>query len=754
MTPVTFQDCAEKYNIMREKCSTMQYKNKRKTLAKYISISLITLSLSGIFSPHVLAEGNLRLEFDNTIHTIATTPNITINGDLLIEGTIPPFITEDGMTMVSVNDFFKTLGTDVAWNGDTGEVYILHDNHFIVIEAGNHIATVDSEEVYMDDHAKLVTNFSSGNGEEVLMVPLRFLLEILDLKHEWEDSTQSISVYSGDIEEQIYPNISTLELLAALEGSDALWSASMPEVLSLNDTDDFAYEEHPIAHITDTSMVKNKDGTVTVTIETDGKISDLNTSLWNGTLSIDLPRTETDVTKQIQLVENPFISGTRSSQFSVSPMISRFVFDLDNDQVNYGVQINEARNKVNITFGYKQLYDLQLEGTSYTDTLDITGNAHLQPNIRLDKNPDRLVLTFDHVRSDIEVLNAPVDGKYITSISADMVSEDTYEIILGLKDKVQFTLEEQDGNTVRLKLTSPTYTHFIYNSGSAPQLVLDKKDIGLRADHISITDNYEKRQATLTIQGDNLTDYFGDGAMFIGDEHLRNIFLYEDTSGYHMDLNTNGVKTYTITEDAEHVYVNLLTPEVEYEKVIVLDAGHGGSAPGVPIQPTGATNYTGYTEKYLNMDIVNRVIELLEKESHIKLYLTRDEDEYVSLSDRVEMSNNLNADLFISIHNNSFLNNNRVNGTQVHTFSGSPDMDKDIAAIFQDMLVSALGTRDRGVIKDELYVLKHNNIPAILIEVAFMSNPEDGAKLATEEFRQKAAEAIYLSILKYASQYE
>lgn len=179
------------------------------------------------------------------------------------------------------------------------------------------------------------------------------------------------------------------------------------------------------------------------------------------------------------------------------------------------------------------------------------------------------------------------------------------------------------------------------------------------------------------------------------------------------------------------------------KKVVVLDPGHGGKDPGAV--------FSGVYEKTLNLDIADRTAKLLEKKG-IKVYMTRENDEYLTLAERPAMAKSLNADLFISIHNNSMPAN--FKGSMVmynnKNDSGNKIRNSEIAQIIQDNLVADVKTGDIGArVRNDLAVLKGiGDTPAALIEVACMSDSSDLASLKKVNFRQKAAQSIADSIVE------
>ena len=179
-------------------------------------------------------------------------------------------------------------------------------------------------------------------------------------------------------------------------------------------------------------------------------------------------------------------------------------------------------------------------------------------------------------------------------------------------------------------------------------------------------------------------------------------------------------------------------------KLVVIDPGHGGSDPGA--------NVKGLLEKDIGLDISSRVDSIL-KSSGIPTYMTRTDDSTVDVMDRINAANEKNAALFVSIHSNWF-NDSSLNGTMT-LYCASDSLcagnltEIEYAQIIQGELMKVLETKDRGIInRPNLAVLRHANMPSVIVELGFLSNKGDAGLLASDNFRQKAAEAIAEGISK------
>ncbi|NLK74451.1 MAG: N-acetylmuramoyl-L-alanine amidase [Clostridiales bacterium] len=198
-------------------------------------------------------------------------------------------------------------------------------------------------------------------------------------------------------------------------------------------------------------------------------------------------------------------------------------------------------------------------------------------------------------------------------------------------------------------------------------------------------------------------------------------------------------------EDNAYYYIDLKKPEDVFDRIIVVDAGHGGKHSGA------ISKKQEIYEKYLNLKIVTYLKEYLDKEN-IKVYYTRLYDETVYLNPRVELANAVNCDFFISIHCNSSLSTS-PKGTEILYYDTYfKDISaKELANIFMEELLNQIPLNNRGLIKmqeDDIYILKKATVPSILIEVGYISNDSDLQFLIKDGNQKKVALGIYKGILK------
>lgn len=197
-------------------------------------------------------------------------------------------------------------------------------------------------------------------------------------------------------------------------------------------------------------------------------------------------------------------------------------------------------------------------------------------------------------------------------------------------------------------------------------------------------------------------------------------------------------------QDESYIYIDLRRPQDVYDKIVVIDAGHGGKDCGT------FSKDEQYYEKDMNLGMVLKLKEILDRED-IKVYYTRTSDETIFLNPRVNFANDVEADLFISIHCNS--NESAVpRGSEVlynEKQQGDGFTSKWLAEIALDEITQVTHKVNRGLVPgSEMVVVGKSKVPVVLIEVAFMSNQEDLNFLLKEENKIKIAESVHRVILR------
>ncbi len=283
-------------------------------------------------------------------------------------------------------------------------------------------------------------------------------------------------------------------------------------------------------------------------------------------------------------------------------------------------------------------------------------------------------------------------------------------------------------------------------------LVINKPEEGGTL-QISLEDLFMQRQIKVSISGledktitkQNVICEGSGGAplldVSVSYEYNPNTFLYTAV----LNIQLDDVYEYRLYEDSQSYYIGLRDLHEAYDKIIVVDAGHGGNDVGA------YTKDMVHFEKNINLSIQKYLKEMLDKED-IRVYYTRLEDEKVYLNPRLDLANAVDADMFISIHCNSSEYASPKGSEVLYSTKIKEDavISSDrLATVLLDELVQAVELDNRGIVNgDDIYIIGNSQVPVALVEVGFISNKEDLNFLQEEENQKKIAEGIYNGIMR------
>lgn len=227
------------------------------------------------------------------------------------------------------------------------------------------------------------------------------------------------------------------------------------------------------------------------------------------------------------------------------------------------------------------------------------------------------------------------------------------------------------------------------------------------------------------------------------EDQLLSLSVTEKDGYTEVELEFNSVYEIGAAEDEEFLYLSLVRPHEKYDKIIVIDPGHGGIDPG--------TSGGGVTEASINLAVAKYLKELLDEREDWKVYYTRLNNTLPDLSTRVEFANALHADMLISIHCN-YNPVSVVNGVEVlySKLQGAEDAFNSVvlAELCSKYVAEETGLKERPLVErsSNLHIIKYCKMPMALIEFGYMSNRKNLALITTEEAQRGCARAIYRAI--------
>lgn len=369
-------------------------------------------------------------------------------------------------------------------------------------------------------------------------------------------------------------------------------------------------------------------------------------------------------------------------------------------------------------------------------------------------NPNRIAVEFNNVKSDQKTIET--SSNQISGIDVETLSDNSTRIIINLNEMANFSVADlQDG--CKITIEKPINTNLSYEN-SYDRVYFSLKnlklaDVKAENNRSYIAERYkheydaENFKYTITIDAASSLS-LKDEVYNIDDSRVSTVEIFRDKETQDTKIIINAKQEFvyftSYNEKRMQSEIDLLTPAKEGETLVVIDAGHGGEDPGATAGKV--------KEKDLNLAIALKLEELLKK-NNIKTFMLRQDDTYVELYDRPYIANAMNATLFVSIHNNAFVDNPKVSGTETLYYpeaKGDPSFTgQKFAKLVQDALMSKLKSANRKTIeRPGLVVLKYTKMPAILAEIGFITNAAEVKNLTNPEYQQKAAEALDDAILK------
>ena len=274
------------------------------------------------------------------------------------------------------------------------------------------------------------------------------------------------------------------------------------------------------------------------------------------------------------------------------------------------------------------------------------------------------------------------------------------------------------------------------------------------------------------------------GEYYVPLDDLLTLLTQQTNTDYSMDYASMSISLGSVIQNIPIVETTDLNKEKKKWQfdTIIIDPGHGGKDPG-------SIGYKGTKEKDIVLDVSKRLARKIQKNLRVKTILTRDEDVFIRLQDRTKFANTNEGDLFISIHVNSneskkpygfetyllkpgrnqeainvALRENSVIELEGNKFekltdeqliqatiaqSGFVQYSEKFAALVQEEIDKRVQSRNRGVKQAGFYVLMGASMPNVLIELGYISNPNEEKKLNSSSYRDMLATSIYYAIVKY-----
>lgn len=688
---------------------------------------------SGKSSAFITSPLILNYDGKDVVYT-GTKGEVTVDGSKINVSDMPSIIINN-TAMLRAWKVFGTgpVGATYRFNKSTGVITLTKDENVITLKTGSKIADINGVTKTMDTAPVVVKN--KNNNTEYVMVPGSFIASYLGYNYNWNSSTKTSVITTKSEIEVPDPDPIPDSIAVSLGLAQNLLEpyTSLSNLTSLNEISEDKSSTVYIHNITK-EPVTTADREV-YAIRSNLPIGKTTATLSNQLLNIKINNAVTNVT-------NYTLSGSYAGVISSSNLFADSVNTTDisipliNSNTNYALTLSEDECTLYITLFSNYINSITAGSVSGKEYIEFKGLKDL--DVKLTDSGNYLTLEF------FNTINGTGDNQLATGLSAFLSLSATS----AYNNSALFVLEKSADATFRVTHEGSTYR---ITFTKPEDVKIDDYSIkfSIPSDvfysDITTEDRYYENKILIKIPGDQ-TAFYNDNPIQYANSVIRSISL-KYTNGYtHIIVTTTKLQGFKLSDLDDKVGVVLGNPRDIYKNIVVLDAGHGGTDPGATRPLNGKTIY----EKDLNFKIMYTLTQKYfnAPDSEIKAYYSRYNETKVDLYERAAFATKVGADLFISLHMNANTKTS-PNGTEIYyndkntSKTASGLNSKTLATLFLNSLTDALGTNKRYVSAQNYVVVREAKVPAILIELGFMSNTEDLKKLTNSNFQEKTAKTIY-----------
>ena len=447
---------------------------------------------------------------------------------------------------------------------------------------------------------------------------------------------------------------------------------------------------------------------------------------------LDFYGAKSSLPSEITKTNSDIVTGIRTATHENNgDSFTRVVFDLSGKK-DYEVTQSADKKNITISFGKTTVDKISAVHSQNKDIITIGGTGSYGASVAMTADPQKIIVTIPNCQSNLSDKINTDELQYVLDGKVDTSKGNTVELVLAVEDLVQYSYREETQNLI-LEIYPTTLKNMRYDK-NANVLYLDKKE-KIDTGSVKFEDHYLDGYFDVTLPGDYESDY-GYGTYDVKGTVVENIEVSTKGGNTTFRFKQNRISAYEVADEGDSYAIRVKNPKEVYDKVLLLDAGHGGKDPG--------TSGNGMQEKNLNLTIAQKIAQKLQG-SGIKVYMTRDSDVYPENSTRAKTANDI-ADLMVSIHMNS--GPETANGTetlyQVHANdNGARLTSKQLAEILQGKVVSATGNTNRGAkLWTDVLILNRTTVPAVIVEVIFITNTGDALKISNPAYQDQVAQAI------------
>ncbi len=683
---------------------------------------------------------------------------------------------EKDTAMIRAKKVFGTaMGCSYQYDSATKTLTLGKEDKMVTFTINSDTALVNGTKQALDVPARLVKN--GTNGVYYTMVPGRFTANALGFDYEWLSDSNTSVITTKTPEEGDAGNEPPEQPEEEEPGnnSNQTESPNTPDSVVLPDASLFQWT----ANSTYTEYLTEVQNQAAHVTEVTGRTQSGTSTAYSSLLSVEQGNELLYGSYDTYYLTSPDgffgVSGVISGQ-AVELMLADTISTNQTYSFQGGlatqavVEFQEAALSTKVTFSLAEhaFSDFTLTLSEDCKTLTIKFYQNCLTSIHGDRqNGDEILTLSGTGKIQAEILSDDSDGMILLQLTGvlDTLTDMDWTDTTGtgiLSNVVRLPINNNQMQLLIQRRSENEY--YLMETGNDIKLVVkgNRTDLGTYSlkipympgterEAITDSDHYMSRYFTITLPGDQMA-YLDSMPIVLSGSTVSDVQKKLNSAGNTViTVKTSKIQAYRLHYTSDAIMVEVDDPKNLYDKIVVLDAGHGGDDPG--------TIHNGVKEKDLSLQILyTRLKQYFEDSDDIKVYWTRKDDTFLELNDRAAYASKVGADLFISLHMDSF-STTKPNGISVYHSTQNKHINEGgltsvaLAQILQKNLVKGLGATDRKVKNNSYVVCKSNTVPAVLIELGFMSNPEEFKNLTSKSYQQKAAQILYESIVEVFEKY-
>ncbi|HKL79289.1 MAG TPA: N-acetylmuramoyl-L-alanine amidase [Mobilitalea sp.] len=742
-------------------------------------------TVSIVKNQEIKSISSLSLSYDNgkKFEYTGTQGSVVVDGTIIEPGNMPSIINNNTAMLRAKRVFADSdIGANYKYNKADKSITLSTNGRELVMKIASSVGYLNGKAIVLDRAPMIVTNFEAK--QSYVMVPGNITASSLGYDYTWDKQSKTSIIKTSSIIEE--PDTSGEDVNTAPELGDsgvnntglllqewiadeALIGKSIEQHI-LNQDASTTVDSGIIYSVTRDyiNSAKNAETYVIMATTPFGKI----TSSKNGDLiSINASnRQSIDYTFQVFGSMGNYVNTINMAN-NPAELYSSIDFSVLTDEFSYDLTLSEDKMSLYVTVYVNSLNAVLLGTNDSGDYLTLTGIDPLK--VEISEVNGMYYLDIPYTASGIGDQYTAIAGSKLLDTIYVFGSLNKTQIILGHINPCSYMISEEGNRyTILFNNTSSVETPTVPTIPGTPERpeipggtvdpavilpgdyeIMIPRPAGISREMISDEDHYYSNQFSIRIPGDFTSYLLYENQIIWSCPTINDVSVSLNSYGEtEIKVSTSRLQGYEFVMDENYIYINVGNPREIYPNIVVLDPGHGG--------PANGAQYFNTKEKNLNLKILYNIgINYFNSDtSRLKVYYTRMSDVDLSLKERAAYADKMGADLFVSLHMNASTAK-AANGTEVYYATNNNSMNsaglnsKAMATLFVNNITSAMGTYNRGAKAEKYTVVYRNTVPAVLIELGFMSNSKDFAKISDSIFQDNSVRVIYETLLQIFATY-